>query len=147
MEFLIAPDGTRIAYLRTGDGPPLVLVHGTADDHTLWSSLLPTLAERFTVYAVDRRGRGDSGDADGYAVEREFEDVAAVIDSIGEPVNLLGHSYGACLALEAALLTGNIHKSILYDPGIESFIDEFHFRAGSLGLMADRIARQAQPLL
>ena len=56
---------------------------------------------------------------DGYEIEREFEDVAAVVDSIGEPVNLLGHSYGALLALEAALLTGNIRKLVLYDPGIE----------------------------
>jgi pimeloyl-ACP methyl ester carboxylesterase len=119
METILSRDGTRIAYRRSGEGPPLVLMHGTAANHGRWSPVLSTFEERFTVYAVDRRGRGDSGDADGYAVEREFEDVAAVIDSIGEPVNLLGHSYGAFLALEAALLTNNIHRSILYDPGIE----------------------------
>ena len=78
------------------------------------------MEERFTVYAVDRRGRGGSGDGQGYAIEREFEDVAAVIDSIGEPVNLLGHSYGALLALEATLLIRNIRKLVLYDPGIEA---------------------------
>jgi pimeloyl-ACP methyl ester carboxylesterase len=97
--------GTPVAYWRSGKGPPLVLVHGTAADHSRWSPVLPALEERFTVNAIDRRGRGGSGDTDDYPVEREFEDVAAVVDSLGEPVNLLGHSYGGLLALEAALLT------------------------------------------
>jgi pimeloyl-ACP methyl ester carboxylesterase len=120
METIISRDGTRIAYRRSGEGPPLVLVHGTAANHGRWSPVLPTLEEYFAIYAIDRRGRGGSGDGHGYAVHREFEDVAAVIDSIGEPVNLLGHSYGALLALEAALLTRNIRKLVLYDPGIEA---------------------------
>jgi pimeloyl-ACP methyl ester carboxylesterase len=120
METTISRDGTRIAYRRSGEGPPLVLVHGTAANHGRWSPVLPALEERFTVYAMDRRGRGGSGDGHGYAIEREFEDVVAVIDSIGEPVNLLGHSYGALLAIEAALLTRNIRKLVLYDPGIEA---------------------------
>ncbi len=119
METIISKDGTRIAYQRSGKGPPLVLVHGTAANHSRWSPVLPTLEEHFTVYAVDRRGRGGSGDADGYAVEKEFEDIASVVDSIGEPVNLLGHSYGALCSLEAALLTRNICNLVLYDPGIE----------------------------
>jgi pimeloyl-ACP methyl ester carboxylesterase len=120
METIISRDGTRIAYRRSGEGPPLILVHGTAANHGRWSPVLPALEERFTVYAVDRRGRGGSGDGQGYAIEREFEDVAAVIDSIGEPVNLLGHSYGALLALEATLLIRNIRKLVLYDPGVEA---------------------------
>jgi pimeloyl-ACP methyl ester carboxylesterase len=111
--------GMPVAYWRYGKGPPLVLVHGTAADLSRWSPVLPALEERFTVYAVDRRGRGGSGDADDYAVEREFEDVVAVVDSLGEPVNLLGHSYGGLLALEAALLTPNVQRLVLYDPGIE----------------------------
>ena len=111
--------GTPVAYWRSGEGPPLVLVHGTAADHTRWRPVLPALEERFTVYAVDRRGRGGSGDSDDYAIGREFEDVAAVVDSLGEPVNLLGHSYGGLLALEAALLTRDVRSLVLYDPGIE----------------------------
>lgn len=120
MEFVTAPDGMRIAYQRTGDGPPLVLIHGTADNHTLWSALLPTLAERFTVYALDRRGRGASGtyDAATYSIEDEFADVAAVVDSIGEPAYLLGHSYGGLCALEGALRTDNLRKLVLYEPPI-----------------------------
>ena len=77
------------------------------------------MEEYFTVCAVDRRGRGGSGDSDEYAIEREFEDVAAVVDSLGEPVNLLGHSGGALYALEAALLTRNVRKLVLYEPPIE----------------------------
>ena len=111
--------GTPVAYRRYGKGPPLLLIHGTASDHSRWSPVLPVLEERFSVYAIDRRGRGGSGDSDRYEIEREFEDVAAVVDSLGEPVNLLGHSYGGLLALEAALLTRNIRKLVLYDPGIE----------------------------
>ena len=100
-----------IAYRRSGEGPPLVLVHGTAADHSRWRPVLPALEERFTVHAIDRRGRGGSGDSDGYAVEREFEDIAAMVDSLGESVNVLGHSYGGLLALEAALLTRNVRQT------------------------------------
>ena len=102
----------------TGDGPPLLLVHGTTADHTRWAPVLPAFEERFSVYAVDRRGRGGSGDADSYAIEREFEDIAAVIDSIREPIYVLAHSYGAVCALEAALLTKHIRKLVLYEPPI-----------------------------
>ena len=115
----VSQDGTPIAFWRSGEGPPLVLVHGTAANHGRWRPVLPAFAVSFTVYAIDRRGRGGSGDADGYSVEREFEDVAGVIDSIGGPVNILGHSYGGLVALEAALLTENVRKLVLYDPGIE----------------------------
>jgi pimeloyl-ACP methyl ester carboxylesterase len=74
------------------------------------------MEKRFTVYAVDRRGRGQSGDAEVYSIEREYEDVAAVVDSIPGPVNLLGHSYGAICSLEASLRTDNLRKLILYEP-------------------------------
>jgi pimeloyl-ACP methyl ester carboxylesterase len=112
-------DGTPIAYWQSGEGAPLVLVHGTAADHGRWAPVLPTFEQRFTVCAVDRRGRGGSGDSDDYAIEREFEDIVAVVDSLGEPANLLGHSYGALCALEAALLTRNVRKLVLYEPGMD----------------------------
>ncbi len=95
-----------------------MLIHGTTADHSRWKPVLPAFEEHFTVYAVDRRGRGDSGDSEDYSIEREFEDVAAVVDSIGEPTNLLSHSYGALCALEAALLTSNVRKLVLYEPGM-----------------------------
>src|SRR5215813_2457638 len=99
MEKILSKDGTPIAYQRSGAGAPLVLVHGTGGASVRWKPILPALEQHFTVYAVDRRGRGESGEAASYAIEREFEDVAAVVDSIGNEVNLLGHSFGAICAL------------------------------------------------
>ncbi len=109
-------DGTWIACWITGQGPPLILVHGGFADHSRWGPVIPALSERFTVYAVDRRGRGESGDSKEYSIEREFEDITAVVDSIPGPVNLLGHSFGGRCCLEAALRTRNIRKLILYEP-------------------------------
>ncbi|HSL01718.1 MAG TPA: alpha/beta hydrolase [Rubrobacteraceae bacterium] len=114
---VISRDGTPIAYERSGEGPPLVLVHGTTSDHLTWELVLPELQRHFTVYAIDRRGRGESGGGDdsAYDIEREFEDVVAVIDSAGEPVSLLGHSYGAICALEGALRSGRVRGLVLYE--------------------------------
>jgi pimeloyl-ACP methyl ester carboxylesterase len=109
-------DGVAISSHKSGEGSPLVLVHGAVADHTRWSPIIPQLKQGFTVYAMDRRGRGSSGDAGIYSIEREFEDIAAVVDAIDQPVNLLGHSFGALCALEAALLTDNIKMLILYEP-------------------------------
>jgi len=105
VEQVVSRDGTSIAVWRTGAGPPLVLVHGAAAEHSRWAPVLPALGERFTVLAIDRRGRGRSGDADDYAIEREYEDVVAVVEWAGEDVDVLGHSYGGICALEAALAT------------------------------------------
>lgn len=118
VETATSKDGTRIGWARSGEGPPLVLVHGTTADRTRWTPVLPALAEHFTIYAVDRRGRGASGDTASYAIEREYEDLAAVIDTIGRPVNLLGHSYGARCALGAVLLTPHVDRLILYEPAL-----------------------------
>ncbi len=118
METIHSKDGTPIAYQRSGAGSPLVLVHGTGGTYTRWTPILPALEMHFSVYAVDRRGRGESGDADTYVHAREFEDIAAVVDSIGESVHLLGHSFGGICSIEAALLTPNLHKLVLYEPPI-----------------------------
>lgn len=120
METVTSADGTEIAFEQTGSGPPLVLVHGGVCDHRFWelSDVRATFADHCTVYAMDCRGVGESGDAPVYEMERDFEDVAAVVDSIDEPVTLLGHSSGALLSLEAALRTDNLHKLILYEPPI-----------------------------
>jgi pimeloyl-ACP methyl ester carboxylesterase len=120
MQKVKSHDGTAIAYYQSGAGVPLVLVHGTSGSAKRWaeSSCQPSSKQHFSVYAVDRRGYGESGDSDNYALEHEFEDIAAMVDSVGEPVHLLGHSFGAFCALEAALLTPNLHKLILYEPAI-----------------------------
>lgn len=118
MEKITSRDGTQIAYYRGGAGAPLVLVHGTSGSSARWNVVLPQLEAHFSVYAVDRRGYGESGDSQPYALGREFEDIAAVVDSIGEPAYLLGHSFGGLCALEAALITPNVRKLILYEPAI-----------------------------
>jgi pimeloyl-ACP methyl ester carboxylesterase len=117
MRTVLSQDGTQIAYERTGTGPPLVFVHGGYTDRTAWRLVLPTLAQQFTVYAFDRRGCGQSGPyrAD-YATEREFEDVKAVVDMVGAPVHLVGHSFGALCALHGALLTPRVRRLVLYEP-------------------------------
>lgn len=119
MEKVTSLDGTQIAFHRRGAGAPLILVHGSGSANPMaWGDVIPVLEEHFTVYALDRRGRGESGDGSHYAMERECEDILAVMNVTGEPANLLGHSFGALCALEAALLTQNIHKLILYEPAM-----------------------------
>jgi pimeloyl-ACP methyl ester carboxylesterase len=111
-------DGTTLALWKSGEGPPLVLVHGATADHSRWAPALPALEEHFTVYSYDRRGRGESGDAADYSLAHEYEDAVAVIESAGEDVNVLGHSLGGVCALEAALLTDRIRKLVLYEAPI-----------------------------
>src|SRR5215469_8607944 len=123
METITSKDGTMIAYQRSGTGPPLVLVHGATADHTRWVPVLPAFEQHFTVYALDRRGRGGSGDAEPYALEREFADIVALVNVIEEPVFLLGHSYGALCALEAARRTAHVRKLVLYEPPIPAGIE------------------------
>lgn len=111
-------DGTEIGFIKKGTGPALILVHGTTADHTRWLPIIPYFENHFTVYAVDRRGRGQSGDSPGYSLIKEAEDIAAVAHSINEPLFILGHSYGGLVALEAALHIDNLKKLILYEPPI-----------------------------
>lgn len=130
-------DGTRIGLWRTGSGPSLLAVHGAGADHAAWHSVAPLLADRFTVYAMDRRGRGPSGDAVEYAIEREFEDVAWAVDALPGPVHVYGHSFGGTCALEAALLTDKLASLAIYEggtkpPGLRIVPDEFIARLEQL---------------
>ncbi|MDP9482232.1 MAG: alpha/beta hydrolase [Chloroflexota bacterium] len=112
-------DGTPIAWFRSGDGPPLVLVHGATADHTAWRTAGPLLATSHTLYAIDRRGRGASGDTATYAIAREYEDVAAIVDAValaeGRPVDVVGHSFGGRVGLGAALLTPHLRRLVVYE--------------------------------
>jgi pimeloyl-ACP methyl ester carboxylesterase len=115
----VSRDGTKIAYWTSGDGPPLLIVHGTSGSHERFAPLLPYLEPHATVHAMDRRGRGGSGDGAAYELAREFEDVAAVVDAIavssGAMVDVYGHSYGGECAFGAAFLTANIRSLLLYE--------------------------------
>jgi pimeloyl-ACP methyl ester carboxylesterase len=108
-------DGTRIAVECTGTGPTLLIVHGGTGDRTRWTPLFPFLASGLTVCAMDRRGHGASGDSPDYSLQKEAEDVAAVVDSLSGSVFVLGHSFGGVAALEAAFLTNRISKLVLYE--------------------------------
>jgi pimeloyl-ACP methyl ester carboxylesterase len=116
MDTTISNDGTRIAFWKRGSGPPLLLVHGGVCDHLAWRSVTPLLARKFTVYSMDRRGRGGSGDDAPYAVEREVEDILAMLSMIGEPAHLLGHSAGGILSLAAAEQRSDLLSLTLYEP-------------------------------
>src|SRR5690606_18816624 len=117
-----SPDGVDLAVWVEGQGPPLVLVHGSIQDHNVSSALVAELRSDFTTYAVDRRGFGASGDGEAYAIEQEFADVAAVVDQVaarsGSPVTLWGHSFGASCAMGAAELTGQVGHLVLYEPSL-----------------------------
>jgi hypothetical protein len=106
MNRVTSKDGTSIAYERIGSGPAVILVGGGAVDRSENAPLAAVLAERFTVYNYDRRGRGDSGDTLPYAVEREIEDIEALIAETGGSAHLYGVSSGGALVLEAPNATG-----------------------------------------
>jgi pimeloyl-ACP methyl ester carboxylesterase len=119
MEEVLSSDGTRIAFDRTGEGPPLILVGGAFQHRALDTStahLAALLAPRLTVFHYDRRGRGDSGDTPPYAVEREVDDVAALIGAAGGWAFLYGMSSGGALALEAAARGLAVTKLAVYEP-------------------------------
>ena len=128
---VVSRDGTPIAVFSSGDGPPLILVHGTTADHTTWRTAAPLLQRGFRVHSIDRRGRGASGDGDGpYDIGLEFDDLAAVADAVaaeGEmPVDVVGHSYGGRVGLGASLRTGSIARLVVYEgapspPGGEGY--------------------------
>lgn len=120
MKTVHSSDGTPIAYWHSGSRTPVLLVHGATDDHRLWTSVTSALQRVCGVYAMDRRGRGHSGDTDAYDLEREWEDIAAVVEAIGGPVAVVGHSFGGTCALEATLLSANVRRLILYEPAMPS---------------------------
>jgi pimeloyl-ACP methyl ester carboxylesterase len=108
-------DGTCIGYQELGSGPAIVFVHGSLGVGDEWLQVAHLLGDRFTCYLMDRRGRGRSGDARRYSLDTECADIAAVLDAAGPSPALLGHSYGAICALEAARRV-RVSKLILYEP-------------------------------
>jgi pimeloyl-ACP methyl ester carboxylesterase len=119
MNTLSSHDGTTIAYHKQGEGPALILIDGALTVHSSGSGseLAKLLAPRFTVYGFDRRGRGESGDTLPYAVDREIDDIEALIDRAGGPAFLYGHSSGGPLAMRAAIRLGSkVSKIAMYEP-------------------------------
>jgi pimeloyl-ACP methyl ester carboxylesterase len=114
----ISADGTRIGWEAVGAGPPLVLFHGSTADRGRWAAVRDELARRFTLHLVDRRGRGlSAGEAGGaYALEREAEDVDAVLRAVGPQALVLAHSYGGTCVLEAAARGAPVARLLVYEP-------------------------------
>jgi pimeloyl-ACP methyl ester carboxylesterase len=115
VEVVTSKDGTPIVYQREGRGPAVVLVGGALDDGSENASLIPELAERFTVHNYARRGRGESGDTPPYAVEREIEDLEALMIEAGGSASVFGASSGGALAMEAAAAGLPIERLAVYE--------------------------------
>jgi pimeloyl-ACP methyl ester carboxylesterase len=117
-----AAAGTPIAVWVEGDGPALVMVHGSIADHTTFDPFVAVLRDDLTTFAIDRRGFGASGDTADYSIQLDFADVAAVVDAVaartGGPVAVFGHSYGANCAMGGAAMTDNVGRLILYEPSL-----------------------------
>jgi pimeloyl-ACP methyl ester carboxylesterase len=112
-------DGIDISVLKAGAGPAVLLIHGALLNATLaWAAVLPRLKERFTVYAMDRRGRAPSGDGPEYSLSLEAEDISLVVAAIAQPVVVVAHSYGALATIEALLTQplNHVTRVILYEP-------------------------------
>lgn len=132
-------DETSLAVWVDGDGPPLVMVHGSIADHTTFDPFVDVLRHGLTTFSMDRRGFGASGDGAAYSIERDFEDVAAVVDAVaartGSPVALWGHSYGANCAMGGAARTNNVHHLVLYEPSLG-----LTYPPGSIEAIEDAVA-------
>lgn len=115
-----APDGVSIGLLTAGTGPPLLLVHGGMGSIERWAPMWEPLTKRWRVTAMDRRGRGTTGDAEPYAISKEYDDIAAVAASLaaeeGGPVDVFAHSYGATCTLGAAAQGAPFRRIALYEP-------------------------------
>jgi len=120
MHTVTSADGTTIAYDTSGDGPPVLLVGGAVGSRPREAGLAALLAPSLAGVNYDRRGRGDSGDAPGYAVEREVEDLAALVDALGGSAYAYGTSSGGTLVLEAALQGVPFTKVALWEPILEA---------------------------
>jgi pimeloyl-ACP methyl ester carboxylesterase len=116
MERTTSRDGTVLAYERRGNGPALVIVGGAFNDRRTWTDLAEALAPSFTAVTYDRRGRGDSSDTKPYAVEREIEDLDAVIEVVGGEAFVHSHSSGAALALRAVAAGAPVPALCVFEP-------------------------------
>ena len=137
-------DGTKISSQSYGEGRPLVVVSGALFASELWQRVVPLLSAERSVYVVDRRGRGKSGNAQPYAPEREIEDVLAVLAALPGPVDLLGHSSGAILSLQVAERQPvNLSRLIAYEPPV--FFAESDGIAGDLPDRLEALLASGEP--
>jgi pimeloyl-ACP methyl ester carboxylesterase len=146
MDFVTSADGTRIAYERAGSGHPIVFASGAFNDHHTCAPLAERLAGDFTVVTYDRRARGASGDTRPYAMEREVDDLAALIETVGGAAAVFGFSSGALLAVYAAALKAPITGLALYEApfAVDSWPDRADRYQPSLPARLDDLVRQGR---
>lgn len=122
---VVSSDGTEIVTKVHGQGPPLVMVNGVLEDGELtWEGMVPLLAEEFTCLVMDTRGRGESGDHPDHSPPRLWEDISAVVDSVGQPVGLVAESGGAGRVLGAAARSSSVAAIAVYEPAVASMLSE-----------------------
>ncbi|MUM23473.1 alpha/beta fold hydrolase [Mycobacterium sp. CBMA271] len=114
--YVASPDGVRLSLTVSGEGPPLVMVHGAMDSGATWSGVAMELERDFTCFVVDRRGHGASTDAAEHSLAREADDVIAVAAEVGPDAVILAHSYGAVVVLEALRRGLDVASVVLYEP-------------------------------
>jgi pimeloyl-ACP methyl ester carboxylesterase len=127
-----SPDGTVVGCEVIGDGPALLAIHGSTADRHRFDAVREQLAARFRVHLMDRRGRGLSTDeaAGGYALEREADDIRALVQAIGGPVLVLSHSYGGAVSLEAITDNPGIERMLVYEPALSTAEGRLNPEAG-----------------
>jgi pimeloyl-ACP methyl ester carboxylesterase len=149
---VVSADGTRIAYRRLGTGPVLVFVHGSVSTHTDWMRVAKLLAPHYTCYTIDRRGRAHSGPGhSSYSLEREYEDIAAVIAQTGPVAALIGHSYGAICTLGAAL-RNPVPRLVVYEPPLPTggpiageFLEPYKRAIAAIWIPPSKLASATSP--
>ena len=140
MKTAISHDGTVIAFDRFGDGPPVIMVVGAFNTRSATEPLARALEQHFTVLNYDRRGRGDSGDTAPYSVDREIEDLGALVAAAGGSASVFGYSSGAILALKAAAAGLAITKLVLYEPPFNPDDSYPLLPAGLAGQLAELVS-------
>jgi len=140
MDRVISKDGTPIAYERTGSGPAVILIGGALDEGSENAPLVPLLAERFTVFNYARRGRGESGDTPPYAIEREIEDLDALVTEAGGSAHVFGASSGGALSLEAAAADVAIDRIAVYELPYNVDPDGPHWNLSDVGKVDELLA-------
>lgn len=140
-DFFVQSASTQIGVFADGDGGlPVVMVHGSIADHAVFDGLVAAGASSLQAFRLDRRGFGVSGDGPDYAIERDFDDVAAVVDAVaqmtGTPVALFGHSYGANCAIGGAVASDNVSHLVVYEPSLG-----LRYPAGCIESIEDALGR------
>jgi len=159
-ERVVSRDGTSIAVWRSGQGTPLVAVHGVTIDHSAWEAMRQWLDPQRALYALDRRGHGASElGEESYGLDSEVADLLTVLERFPAPVDVLAHSFGGLVALEAARVTDRISRLVVYEPSVDddpdfpavleritALVDEGRIEEAAVTLLVERSGVPAEAI-